>query len=187
MKFYYIALLALFLVSASSISNLSASSGAKDSNGCHDNNGTYLHHCHVAGEIAPKFVRKDYKYRRPSRNDNTGYYSEISGCIIEYDHVVALKDAHISGAWKMSKSQKKVFANDSNNLVPSCRSVNRSKSHLAPYDFYRRSTDGKGVEVKWRIQKWCHYVKRYYDIKKSYNLSFANNRKFHFKLCGIVN
>ena len=169
-----------------------AHNGRKNAEGCHNQKSDNTYHCHNgattgAESTAGKFVRKDYGYKRPKRDDNIGFYSDIEGCVIEYDHIVSLHDAHYSGAAKFTKAQRKVFANDSLNLVPSCRSINRMKNKYSPSKFWTLSTDNKGIDVEWKNGNWCEYVQRYYQVKVKYGLSFSNNKKKHFKECGLTN
>ena len=51
---------------------------------------------------------------------------------IDIDHIVALKEAHESGAHLWNKARKKAFANDFANLLPTQAGANRSKGHRDP-------------------------------------------------------
>lgn len=112
-----------------------------------------------------------FKYHESTRS----FYKGDKKCPLQIDHVVSIQDAINSGANKWSKAKKRQFMNDLENLVPACKSVNASKRHHPPKEFIRLSMDGKGVEVKWKYNRLCRYIKRYYTIKKKYNLSTANN------------
>lgn len=51
---------------------------------------------------------------------------------LDLDHVVPLKWAHTHGAANWPKSQKRVFANDLNNLIPVEDNLNQAKSDKGP-------------------------------------------------------
>ena len=133
------------------------------------------------------YIRKDYGFKGLSFAKSTaGFYSDSYDCKKDVDHVVSLKDAHESGAYAWENTKKKRFSNNRYNLVPACSSVNRSKGSTTPYYFFKRSTDGKGVDVNWQDNRWCKYATRYYNVKIKYNLSFANNKREIFADCGIT-
>ena len=60
------------------------------------------------------------------------------------------------------------FANDRENHVPACSSVNRSKGSSGPEDFYRKATDGKGRD--YIIVRFEEYLELYYYILDKYGL-----------------
>ena len=93
------------------------------------------------------------------------------------------KDAHDSGASSWTNNNKRAFANDKANHVPSCGRVNSSIGSTRPKDFRRRSNDGKGLEYK--TVRFCEYVQKYYAVKVKYELSFKSNEAKLFKRCGI--
>lgn len=131
-----------------------------------------------------EFQFKTYKYSGATR----GFYSnqiESETCNITVDHVVSLKDAFDSGARSFSLDKKKDFANDKSNHVPACKHVNSSKANLVPYDWFQRSTDGKGVEVNWNEAAFCNYLFIYFSIKQKWELSFKNNNEQIFLRCGL--
>jgi hypothetical protein len=78
---------------------------------------------------------------------------------VPIDHVVALSDAWQKGAQQLSVSQRKQFANDPLNLIPTSRSINSQKSDsdaaswLPPRKSFR-----------------CAYVARQIAVKKKYKL-----------------
>ena len=107
----------------------------------------------------------------------------MSRCNTNIDHVVSLKDAHVSGAGFWNNSLKVQFANDKDNHVPSCLKVNSSKGASTPLDFLRKSSDGKGMEYE--IKSFCSYLEIYYKVKSKYKLSFDNNNPELFSRCGL--
>ena len=94
------------------------------------------------------------------------------------------KDAHDSGASSWTNNNKRAFANDKANHVPSCGRVNSSKGSTRPKDFRRRSNDGKGLE--YTIIRFCDYVERYHRVKVKYGLSFTANSTNTFASCGVA-
>ena len=124
-----------------------------------------------------EYNRNDYGFKTPNISDLAkGFYTGLTCATKPHaDHVVSLKDAHASGAKNWSKGKKQQFANDVENLVPACGSVNISKSDLTPSQFYNRSTDGTGVEVDWTYDSFCTYVQKYVTVKRKWDLSFENN------------
>ena len=94
-----------------------------------------------------------------------------------------MKDAFDSGAFNWTLEQRKNFANDKENHVPSCYRINSSKGSGTPKDFLRRSKDKKGLDYE--IINFCNYVNTYFKIKKKYNLSFENNDSNLFNKCSI--
>ena len=81
---------------------------------------------------------------------------------IDIDHVVSLKEAHVSGAYRWSETAKRRFANDPDNLAVTSLSVNRSK--------------GDRNILEWTpadpARRWA-YAYRYKIIKDQYNLSYT--------------
>ena len=94
-----------------------------------------------------------------------------------------MKDAFDSGAFNWTLEERKNFANDKENHVPSCHKINSSKGSATPKDFLRRSNDKKGLEYE--IINFCNYVGIYFKIKKKYKLSFKNNNSDLFNKCSI--
>jgi hypothetical protein len=78
---------------------------------------------------------------------------------VDLDHVVALKNAHLSGGANWSHRSKEEFANDPENLVITNRAYNRKKG-------------AKGVD-KWlpvKKEYACKYVKKWMSVKNQYSL-----------------
>ena len=130
------------------------------------------------------YSRSDFSYKSYKPNTAIGFYTGQTCSAIDIDHVVSLKDAYDSGGASWSLSKKQSFANDKANHVPSCASVNRSKSASTPSEFLRKSHDGKGLEYE--IVTFCEYVGIYHSVKLKYELSFDGNIRDTFKKCGIT-
>ena len=124
---------------------------------------------------ATEYNRKEFNYRSYTPNTSVGFYTGKPCDFINIDHVVSLKDAYESGASSWNAEQKKAFANDRSNHVPSCGRVNSSKGSAVPKDFLRRSRDGKGLDYE--IISWCEYIGIYQTTKIKYQLSFARNHR----------
>lgn len=120
-----------------------------------------------------KYDRSEFGYKSYSSNTQIGFYINSKCQDIEIDHVVSLRDAFDSGAYKWTTSEKEVFANDRFNHLPACSYVNRSKGASLPTDFLRKSQDGKGRDYK--IVRFCDYLRKYYAVKEKYDLSISNN------------
>lgn len=181
----------LILVLFSQLS--SAHGGRLNSEGCHDERKTGGYHClgSTSYKTTPQrkpssklYNRDDFNYRSYRPTTWIGFYTGQTCSSINIDHVVSLKDAHDSGAYDWSPTQKAIFGNDRDNHVPSCRKINSSKGSAGPESFLRRSRDGKGLDYK--IVKFCKYVEKYYTIKRKYGLSLTSNNKIIFSDCGFA-
>ena len=128
------------------------------------------------------YKRSEFGYKSYTTNSNIGFYTGKL-CKTNIDHVVSLKDAYQSGAYKWSSKIKNEFSNDKSNHVTACHKVNSSKGSATPKHFLRRSNDGKGLEYK--IILFCKYLDIYYKTKIKYSLSFKNNDPILFLKCGI--
>lgn len=148
-----------------------AHGGGLNTDGCHTNSKTSEYHCHNSSTRT--FDRKEFGFKSYKADTNIGFYTELVCDSVHIDHVVSLKDAHLSGANYWTDSLKHKFANDRENHLPACAKTNTSKSASTPSDFLRKSRDGKGLDYK--ITNFCEYLNIYYTIKKKYDLSTANN------------
>ena len=179
--------------------------GGLNAEGCHNNRKTGDHHCH-RGDSNPKsllqistefnsvyeqqntaligsFNRDLYGYESYPSSATRGFYTGQT-CNTNIDHVVSLKDAHESGAGRWTIAERVTFSNDRLNHVPACSRINSSKGASTPSDFFRKSSDGKGMEYE--IKPRCAYLGIYYQVKKQYRLSFGNNDPKIFFDCGLV-
>ena len=78
---------------------------------------------------------------------------------IDIDHVVPLKEAHISGASGWTKEKKRQFSNDEENLLAVSRSANRSKGAKDPAQWMPKNEAFH-----------CEYIKRWVAVKEKYIL-----------------
>ncbi|MBX9894555.1 MAG: HNH endonuclease family protein [Nitrosomonas sp.] len=81
---------------------------------------------------------------------------------VDIDHIVPLAHAHRHGADKWTRDQRRMFANDFENLLVVDDSVNQSKSDQAPHEW-----------LPPRKEYWCEYGKRWQRIKEKYQLWYA--------------
>jgi hypothetical protein len=93
---------------------------------------------------------------------NDYYYPEVHTIAkkVDIDHLVPLKNAHLSGAARWDRAKKETFANDPENLVITNLSYNRKKG-------------AKGIDA-WLPSKKeyaCKYIVDWINIKKKYQLA----------------
>lgn len=177
--------------------------GGLNSEGCHNNRKTGDYHCHrgpktkqsnptqpqskpIITETDRSMIGYDrdlYAYKSYPTLTNRGFYTGRT-CETNIDHVVSLKDAHYSGAGRWSVSERIQFANDKLNHVPTCSRINSSKGASTPSDFFRKSSDGRGMEYE--IKTKCAFLGIYYQVKTKYSLSFDNNDPSLFSSCGLI-
>ena len=82
---------------------------------------------------------------------------------IDIDHMVPLKNAHLSGAENWTEEQKKAFANDPENLFSVEDNTNQSKGYRGP--------------ERWRpplCSYWQQYALHWIYIKEKYGLAYAS-------------
>ena len=132
------------------------------------------------------YDRREWKYKKYTFTNTIGFYSGVTCLIgIDIDHVVSLKDAHYSGGRLWDPERKSKFANDVQNLVPSCSEINRSKGASLPLKFIARADDGSGVEFDFTKNNICKYLKIYKKVKVKYQLSFNANDASTFNYCKL--
>jgi hypothetical protein len=89
------------------------------------------------------------------------------------DHVVALKDAYLSGGLNWNSSQKRAFANDPFNHVASVPYVNRTlKNAYVPLKFITKLRKSRYAFAN---GKCVEYVDLYVQVKQKYGLRFTHN------------
>ena len=116
------------------------------------------------------YDRELYGHRSHPTSQSRGFFTGQS-FKTNIDHVVSLKDVHQSGADRWIITKPINFANDRANHVPTCRRVNSSQGSSTPSDFFRKSSDGRGMEYE--IKNKGTYLGIYVQIKKSINLHLA--------------
>lgn len=94
---------------------------------------------------------------------------------VDIDHLIPLKHAHDSGASHWSKEEKKLFANDLENLVITNRSYNRMKGAKTIAEWLPINKD-----------RACRYIKDWIHIKKKYNLRLEEAEWKTIQLSGCI-
>ena len=82
---------------------------------------------------------------------------------LDIDHLVPLKNAHISGASNWSKRKKNKYYNYlkyDNHLIAVSKSANRNKSDKSPVEWLPPNKEYQ-----------CEYVREWYKIKKAWGLT----------------
>ena len=152
--------------------------GGLSNDKCHVDRSVGERHCHLARQMTDSngprdqhyelFDRSQYKFHSRGTKRTVGFYSEVTCARAESDHLVALADAHASGAASWPSELKEKFANYPENLVWACPSANRSKGSSGPFDFLRKNSDGLGVDGT--LKDVCKFAFRYKKIKAKYGL-----------------
>ena len=204
-RFYSTCLLLLFPLIYVQIGHTHGGGLAAD--GCHNDRKNGGRHCHTGHPKTKKannpsysipnkntlipysqsvYNRQEWKYKKYTFTNAIGFYSGVT-CLagIDVDHVVSLKDAHNSGGHLWNSEIKSIFANDRQNLVPSCSKINRSKGASLPLKFIARAEDGSGVEFDFTKNSICKYLKKYKEVKVKYQLSFNANDGSTFNNCKL--
>ena len=86
---------------------------------------------------------------------------------LDVDHMVPLKNAHISGGWAWDKNRKEQFANymsDPAHLIAVTASANRKKGAKGPEDWKPTNSS-----------YWCTYATDWIRIKTSWDLTFTTD------------
>ena len=93
---------------------------------------------------------------------------------LDIDHMVPLKDAHHSGAWRWNSQEKQAYFNylqDSSHLIAVSASSNRAKGAKTPDKWMPDNLDYQ-----------CQYGKAWIAIKNHWNLTATNNERGALKL-----
>lgn len=159
--------------------NVWSHGGRQNSEGCHNDKKAGKVHCHKPKVKSSKNVgynRKSWKFRSsssPVSSSVSGWYTEVDGSATDVDHVVALKDAYMSGGKNWSSAQKRAFANDSLNHVAAVPYVNRTlKNAYVPLKFITKMQSSRYAFAN---GKCVEYVDLYIQVKQKYKLRFTNN------------
>lgn len=85
---------------------------------------------------------------------------------LDIDHVVPLAHAHRHGADQWTKAQRRIFANDFENLLVVDDSTNQAKSDQAPHEW-----------LPPQKSYWCEYGKRWERVKDKYGLRYSDQER----------
>ena len=164
--------------------NLWAHGGRLNAEGCHNDNKARAYHCHRSSvkakassrNVSASYSRNNWKFRSqtsPVSSSVLGWYTGVDGSATDVDHVVALKDAYLSGGSSWNSSQKRTFSNDPLNHVAAVPYVNRTlKSAYVPLKFITKLRNSRYAFAN---GKCAEYVDLYVQVKQKYGLSLANN------------
>jgi hypothetical protein len=162
--------------------NVWSHGGRLNSEGCHNDKKAGVVHCHRSKTKANKstasnsYNRDNWKFRSsasPVSNSLLGWYTGIEGSATDVDHVVALKDAYLSGGQGWNSSQKRAFANDPFNHVAAVPYVNRTlKNAYVPLKFITKLRNSRYAFAN---GKCVEYIDLYVQVKQKYGLSFIHN------------
>ena len=106
-----------------------------------------------------------YKTDRKCRVETGRWYGTFTGTYVDnpgdldIDHLVALKNAHLSGGWRWDADMKEEYANylgEENHLIAITAGANRSKGpeEWGPPDlddWCRYATDWKQIKARWEL------------------------------------
>lgn len=93
----------------------------------------------------------------------------VDPSVLDIDHVVALKDAHLSGGDSWGAIRREAFANDLTNsasLRSVYRSANRSKGARGPDEWLPTNPDFR-----------CQYIREYLGVKQMWGLRPSESQK----------
>lgn len=166
--------------------NSLAHGGRLNAEGCHNDTKAGTYHCHRSNTksknsnsnstASVSYNRDNWKFRSsasPVSKSVLGWYTGIEGSATDVDHVVALKDAYLSGGKGWNNSQKRAFANDPFNHVAAVPYVNRTlKNAYVPLKFITKVRSSRYVFAS---GKCAEYVDLYVRVKRKYGLSFIHN------------
>ena len=85
--------------------------------------------------------------------------------LLDIDHLVPLKNAHVSGGWEWDAERKRSYANnltDPNHLIAVIAGANRSKGAKGPEEWRPPNKD-----------YWCKYATDWMQIKKTWELTIT--------------
>tara|TARA_B100000767_G_C19579935_1_gene456860 strand:+ start:120 stop:701 length:582 start_codon:yes stop_codon:yes gene_type:complete len=175
----------IFLVGLLSASTQSSAHGGRlNSEGCHNDNKAGEYHCHHSSNkpktsndtTSARYNRDSWEFHSqasPVSSSILGWYTGLRVSATDVDHVVALKDAYLSGGNDWNSSKKIAFANDPLNHVAAVPHVNRTlKNAYVPLKFITRLHNSRYAFAN---EKCIEYVDLYVQVKKKYGLNFTYN------------
>jgi hypothetical protein len=165
--------------------NVWSHGGRINSEGCHNDSKAGTYHCHRSNTTSKasssvesvSYNRDNWKFRSsasPVSSAVLGWYTGVNGSATDVDHVVALKDAYLSGGKSWSIGQKKDFANDAFNHVSAVPYVNRTlKNAYLPLKFITKVNKSRYTFASGKCEA---YVDLYVQVKRKYQLNFKHNK-----------
>ena len=167
--------------------NVSSHGDRLNSKGCHNDKKPGQSQCHRDSEKAKKrgenntqsasYNRDNWHFqssKSPVSSAVLGWYTGANGSATDVDHVVALKDAYLSGGKAWSISQRQDFANDPFNHVAAVPYVNRTlKNAYLPLKFITKVNKSRYTFASGKCEA---YVDLYVQVKRKYQLNFKHNK-----------
>ena len=89
---------------------------------------------------------------------------------VDIDHIVPLAHAHRHGASSWTRAQRRIFANDFENLLVVDDATNQAKSDKAPHEWLPPDKTF-----------WCEYGRRWQRVKDKYRLLFSAAERYVLK------
>ncbi len=121
--------------------------------------------------IAESLVPVTYKTDRECRVETGQWYGAFTGVYVEdpgdldIDHLVPLKNAHLSGGWRWDAEMREEYANylgDENHLIAVSAGANRSKGAKGPEEWGPPDLD-----------YWCQYATDWTEVKAQWELTMT--------------
>jgi len=147
--------------------------GGLDEQGGHFNRKTNTYECHKKPCFSiHKQTEEAYKKAKGCTVKSGKWYGVYTGPIftiasdVDIDHIVPLAHAYRHGADKWAKSQRRAFANDSENLLVVDDSTNQSKSDQGPHEW-----------LPPQKSYWCEYGQRWERVKDKYGLRYSSEKR----------
>lgn len=84
----------------------------------------------------------------------------------DIDHLVPLENAFVSGGWRWTAAQRRLYANDQRGLVVASASANRSKGAKSPDQW--RPADRRS---------WCAYADGWVSVKQRWTLTVTTSER----------
>lgn len=140
----------------------------------------------VSGYYSPKNAnlgRKKVRYKsgklikKPCNITNGLWRDPYGGKVfskaskVQIDHIVPLKQAHISGASSWTKERKREFSNDEENLLVVEGRLNQRKGAKAPHEWMPPLDTYHCTYIK----KWSYIKKKYQLTSSTKELNFVKN------------
>ena len=123
--------------------------------------------------IAESLVEVTFESAKMCRVETGRWYGAFTGTYVEspgdldVDHLVPLKNAHLSGGWRWEPSRKAEYANylgDADHLIAVTAQANRSKGAKGPEE-WRPPDEGY----------WCEYAVNWTQVKSQWGLTMTRD------------
>ena len=122
--------------------------------------------------VAESLVDVTYQSDRECRVETGRWYGAFTGTFVDVpgsldvDHLVPLKNAHLSGGWAWSPEKREEYANylrDEDHLIAVTAGANRSKGAKGPEE-WKPPDEGY----------WCEYATTWTEVKAEWHLTMTH-------------